>query len=210
MVDICPQCGNYDWNKTVDEEKIICPKCGHCWNFVKLPLFVVTGASGVGKTTTLHALQAMTRDFICMDSDLFYNLMPHETEEDAMEQLEQLMAFSRDMMQCGRPTVWAMAGGFERLPRPYGTRFFSGLYVLALTCPEEALLRRMKEGRKITDPDWLQSSVDYNRYFREHDQLGGMKYDLLEIGGMTVEKAAQAVEGWLKEKLEPKISRERK
>lgn len=210
MMDICPQCGNYDWDKTVDGDRIICPKCGHSWKFLKLPLFVVTGASGVGKTTTLQALQTMTRDFLCMDSDLFYNLMPHETEEDALAQLEQLMAFSRDMMQCGNPTVWAMAGGIERLTRPYGARFFSGIFVLALVCPEQELRRRMTEGRKITDPDWVQSSVDFNRYFMEHDQLDGMNYDLLDLGGMTVKKAAGAVEGWLKEKLEPQRNYERK
>ena len=28
MVDICPLCGNYDWDKTVDGSIITCPQCG--------------------------------------------------------------------------------------------------------------------------------------------------------------------------------------
>lgn len=201
MVDICPRCGNYDWDKTVDGDKITCPKCGHSWDFLKLPLFIVTGASGVGKTTTVQALQGETRDFVCMDSDLFYNLMPHGTREDYLTQIEQLMVVSRDVMQCGKPGVWAMAGNIDLLAEAYGTQFFSKISVLALVCPELELRRRMTEGRGIQDPDWLQSSVDYNRYFWEHDRIGSVAFDRLDIGKLSVSEAACRVEGWLKGRL---------
>lgn len=202
MVDICPRCGNYDWDKAVEGNKITCPKCGHGWDFLKLPLFIVTGASGVGKTTTVQALQAVARDFVCLDADFFYNLMPHETEGDYMAQTEQAQALSRDIMQCGKPTVWARAGNIDMLAKTYGARFFSAIYVLALVCPAEELRRRMAQGRGISDPGWLESSADYNRYFMEHDNIGGVRYDLLDVGGMAVGEAARRVERWLKSKLE--------
>ena len=28
MIEICPKCGNYEWDKEITEEKIHCPKCG--------------------------------------------------------------------------------------------------------------------------------------------------------------------------------------
>ena len=49
MVEICPKCGNFSPDKTVTDNTIACPKCGHSWEFLRLPLFIVTGASGVGK-----------------------------------------------------------------------------------------------------------------------------------------------------------------
>ena len=202
MVDICPQCGNYNWDKTVDGSTITCPRCGHGWRFLKLPLFVVTGASGVGKTAAVQALQGLTRDFVCLDADFFYNLMPHETQEDYMAQTEQAQALSRDIMQCGRPVVWAQAGNIHMLDKTYGARFFDGIYVLALTCPEEELRRRMTEGRNISDQGWIQSSVDYNRYFMEHDHIGSVAYERLDTGGMDVNRAAWAVEKWLGQKSE--------
>lgn len=202
MVDICPQCGNYDWDKTVDGNKIICPKCGHSWAFWKLPLFVVTGASGVGKTTTVQALQGFTRDFVCLDGDMFYNIMPHETEEDYMAQTEQMMAFARNVSQCGRPTVWARAGNIHQLAKAYGTRFFSSVYVLALVCSEEELRGRMTVGRKISDEGWIQSSVDYNRYFWEHQDIGGVAYERLDVGDIALLEAARKVDLWLKNKME--------
>lgn len=202
MVDICPQCGSYDWDKAVDGSTITCPRCGHRWAFLKLPLFVVTGASGVGKTATVQALQGLTRDFVCLDADFFYNLMPHETQEDYMAQTEQAQALSRDIMQCGRPAVWARAGNIHMLNMTYGARFFDGIYVLALTCPEEELRRRMTEGRNISDQGWIQSSVDYNRYFMEHDHIDTVAYERLDTGGMDVNRAARAVEKWLGQKSE--------
>ena len=102
MVDICPRCGNYDWDKTVNGDKITCPKCGPHWEFLKLPLFVVTGASGVGKSTTVQAMQHKSGEFVCLESDMLYNLMPHKTPEDYMAQTEAMMAFARDIMQCGK------------------------------------------------------------------------------------------------------------
>lgn len=202
MVDICPLCGNYDWDKTVDGSIITCPQCGHGWAFLKLPLFVVTGASGVGKTTTVQALQRVSRDFVCLDADFFYNLMPHETEADYMAQTEQAQSLSRDVMQCGRPVVWAQAGNIHMLDKTYGTRFFSGIFVLALTCPEEELRWRMTAGRGISDEGWIQSSADYNRYFMEHDNIGGVAYERLDMGGIRAEEAARAVHAWLRGKME--------
>lgn len=201
MIDICPRCGDYAWNKTMEGPSISCSKCGHSWTFVKLPLFVVTGASGVGKTTAVQALQRSCQDFVCLDNDLFYNIMPHETQEDYMAQTEQMMAFAREIMQCGKPTMWARAGNVDLLGGAYGSRFFSGIYVLALVCGEEELSRRMGEGRGISDPGWLRSSADYNRYFMEHDNIGGVPYDALDVTGLTVDEAASAVGQWAKGKL---------
>lgn len=201
MVEICPKCGNYDPDKTVADNTIACPKCGRAWDFLKLPLFVVTGASGVGKSTTVQALQGRSRDFVCLDSDLFYNIMPHETPEDYMAQTEAMMVFARDVMQCGRPTVWARAGNIDMLSKAYGTRFFSGIYVLALTASEEELRRRMTGGRGIADPGWIQSSIDYNRYFMEHDSIGDVQYDALDISGLTADQAAGELERWAVSKL---------
>lgn len=203
MVDICPQCGNCAWGKKVTGSVIFCPECGAQWEFLKLPLFVVAGASGVGKTSTVQALQGMTQDFVCMDADFFYNITPHETEDDYMAQNEQMALFSRNIMQCGKPVVWARAGNLGMLDQGYGPRFFSGIFVLALTCSEEELQRRMTQGRGIADEGWIQSSVDYNRWFQEHEYARGVRFERLDVSGLSVKEAAQAVEGWMKEKWDP-------
>ena len=67
-----------------------------------MPLFVLTGCSGVGKTTTAHELMVSTTDIVVLDADFFYNLMPHETQEDYLQQIEALEDLSKNIMQAGR------------------------------------------------------------------------------------------------------------
>ena len=201
MVEICPKCGNFSPDKTVTDNTIACPKCGHSWEFLRLPLFIVTGASGVGKSTTVHALQQMSREFVCLESDMLYSIMPHETPGDYMAQTEAMMAFSRDVMQCGKPAVWSRAGNIQMLSNSYGTRFFSVIFVLALTAGEAELRRRMTEGRGIADLEWIQGSVDYDRYFSEHDNIEGVYYDTLDVSKLTVQEAARELERWALGKL---------
>ncbi|BCN30754.1 hypothetical protein [Anaeromicropila herbilytica] len=45
MIGICPNCGNYEWNKEVSEDKkyIQCQQCGHQWSYKAMPLFILTG-----------------------------------------------------------------------------------------------------------------------------------------------------------------------
>lgn len=47
MIEICPKCGNHEWDKEIIGDKICCPKCGEKWNFILMPLFVLTGCSGL-------------------------------------------------------------------------------------------------------------------------------------------------------------------
>lgn len=198
MIAICPKCGNHGWNKEVAGNIISCPQCGEKWSFVKKPLYILTGCSGIGKTTTGVALQKLTADYVVLDADMFYNIMPHETDKDYFAQVEQIGSLSKNIVQSGKAVVWTMAGNLDKLPNTYNSRFFSGIYALALVCGEEALRRRMTEGRGITDEGWLQGSVDYNNYFRTHTQIGEMHFDTLDTEGKSVQKVAEGVLEWLK------------
>lgn len=198
MIGICAKCGNYDWDKTVTETEITCPKCGHSWEYKRLPVYVVTGCSGVGKTTAVQTIQQMTDEFVCLDADMFYNIMQPKTDEDYAAMVEQVLSLSKNLSQAGKPTVWAMAGNIDKLAHAYGKRFFTEIRVFALTVDEPELRRRMTEGRGITDPNWIQSSVDYNNYFRTHETIGDTKYEWIDCTGMDVRKVAERVLDWLK------------
>ena len=52
MIGQCIKCGNCNWDKEINGNTVRCPKCGHTWEKRTLPLFILTGCSGVGKTTT--------------------------------------------------------------------------------------------------------------------------------------------------------------
>ena len=201
MIGICPHCGNYAYDKEVAENQVRCPKCGETWQFKKMPLFILTGCSGMGKTTTGIEIMKQQNDFIVLDADMFYNIMPHETQEDYLNQIEQMESLSKNIMQSGKTVLWTMAGNLDKLNRVYNRRFIGEIYCLALVCDEGELRRRMTEGRKITDADWIQSSVDYNHYFQTHACLADMPFEAFDTTGKSVSKVAEYVIGWVKAKL---------
>ena len=198
MIGSCPHCGNWQWDKEVTETEVICPKCGGRWPLRKLPVYILTGCSGVGKTTTGQALQKMTDEFIVLDSDMFHSLLQPRTEEGHMQVVEQTLSLTKNTNQAGKLTLWTKAGLIDKFPLAYNARFFSRIKVLALTAEESELRRRMTEGRQISDEGWIESSVDYNHYFRTHTSIGAVPYDALDITKLSPEQAAKKVLEWLR------------
>lgn len=73
-----------------------------------------------------------TTEFIVLDADIFFNLMPHETQEDYFEQIEQIESISKDIMQVGKPVLWTLADNLDKLNKVYNRTFLGGHI---LPCP---------------------------------------------------------------------------
>lgn len=197
MIGICSKCGNHEWDKKVEDNEIICPKCGNRWKFKKLPIFFLTGCSGIGKTTTGIELQKITSDYVILDADMFYNIMHPQNEDENYHMIAQIFNLTKNINQSGKMTVWTMAGNIDKLYQTYGSKYFSEINVLALTATSEEVRRRMQDGRKIEDEGWIQDSIDYNEYFRTHDSLGDTKFECLDCTKDTPEIIAEKVLEWL-------------
>ena len=193
MISICPHCGSNRWNKTATATHITCPECGHSWPYRHGPLLLLTGCSGVGKTTTAVQLRALAKGMAVLDGDMFY--IPDDAQLPGM--LEKVGNLSASLMQTGVPCLWTLTGGLEILPETYHYRFFSGVRCLALVCEPDELRRRMTQGRGITDEGWLRSSREYNDYFRTHDAIGSIPFHRLDVTRLTPQEAAQRVLRWL-------------
>lgn len=200
MIEICSNCGNYEWDKEIIGDKLRCPKCGAEWEFRTMPLFILTGCSGVGKTTTAIEIMRKKVDFVVLDADIFSGLINWDTDDGCDNWVELIANISKDIMQSGRPVLWTMAGCLDRLPKTHNSRYFSKINCLALVCEESHLRKRMQEGRGITDENWVNGSCDYNRYFMTHESLGDTKYEVLDITGKEPCDVADYVIEWVKGK----------
>ena len=194
MISICPHCGSNRWNKTATATHITCPECGHSWPYRRGPLLLLTGCSGVGKTTTATRLFGMTKAFAVLDADMFY--IPDDSQLSSM--LEKVCNLSAAFNQQGTAILWTMAGGLDCIKDTYHRQFFSEIKCLALTCEPDELRRRMTEGRGITDERWLNGSREYNEYFRTHNELGDVHFDKLDITRLSPVEAAEQVLNWVK------------
>jgi hypothetical protein len=201
MIGICGKCGNHKWDKIVKEGRVICPECNHSWNYISLPLFILSGCSGVGKTTTGIELMQRQNDVVVLDADIFCGVQNASTEDDYRKRVDTIESLSRNISQSGKPVLWTMAGNLDMLTKSYNTRFFDGIYCLVLTVDEDALRDRMINGRGITDSGWIEGSVGYNQYLRTHNTLGELSYETLDITNKTPAEVADAVIEWYKKYL---------
>lgn len=193
MISMCPQCGSNRWNKTATATHVTCPECGHSWPYRRGPLLLLTGCSGVGKTTTAIRLFGMTKDFTVLDGDMFY--IPDDSH--LLSMLEKVCNLSAAFNQQGTAILWTMAGGLDCIKDTYHRQFLSEIKCLALTCEPDELRRRMTVGRHITDERWLEGSREYNEYFRTHDELGDVRFDMLDITRLSPDEAAEQVYAWM-------------
>lgn len=197
MIGICPKCGNYEWDKEVTERSIKCPKCGHTWNFKKFPMFVLSGCSGVGKTTAAQELMQRDVNFVILDADMYRGIIPLKSDSDYQMRIEQMESLSRNIMQSGQPVLWTMAGSLDKLNNTYNRRFFSEIFCLALVCDEKELRCRMTDGRGISDEKWINDSVNYNNYFKTHKNIGDLQFDTFDVTAKSVSETADHIADWV-------------
>lgn len=202
MIGICPKCGNYDWNKEISQDgsKIICQSCGHRWPFKRLPLFIITGASGVGKTTGLQELMQHETDYIVMDSDIFC-FMPHGTAEEMKFKRETLLNVSKNVMQVGKPLVWSASSLPDQFEDTYNRRFFSNIYYLALVCDAQKLEQRMRKGRHIDDENWIKGSADFNNWFMKNGPSYKYPIEVCDISELSIKEYAKFIDEWIMSKI---------
>jgi hypothetical protein len=71
----CGRCGRWIGPPTAVEPAgagtaaAVCARCGHREFFVYLPLFVVTGANGVGKSTVCRPLRRRLPEYVVFEAD---------------------------------------------------------------------------------------------------------------------------------------------
>ena len=201
MIGTCNKCGNHKWDKIIKDGKVICPECNNSWSYRALPLFILSGCSGVGKTTTGIEIMHRQTDVVVLDADIFCGVQNACTEDDYRRRIDTLESLSRNIAQCGKPVLWTVAGNLDMIPHSYNAQFFSGIHCLVLVTDEGSLRERMTVGRGITDKSWIEGSVGYNKYLGEHDHIGELSYDRLDITGKSPDEVADEVISWYREYL---------
>ena len=140
MINVCFNCGLYHADKIIDPEGpyAICPACGYKHIFRHLPLLMVAGASGVGKSTIGWHLADRVREAIVLDADILWRPEFNKPEDHYREFFETWLRMCKNISQSGKPVVLLCAGGIpENVEQCVERRYFSDVHYLALTCEIE-------------------------------------------------------------------------
>ena len=55
----------------------------------------------------------------------------------------------------------------------------------------------MTVGRGITNDGWINSSVDYNKYFKTHEKIGEVSFTTIDTDGKSPIEAAKCILKWM-------------
>ena len=146
MQEICERCGAWRPDQIIapDGRSMSCPACGFVSPLRRGPLFVVTGASGAGKSTALRLLYQEERDYLVMESDILWEDRWQDPEGRYTAYFNLWLRVCKNIGQGGRPVVLGGCMAPHQLEPCVERRYFSAVHYLALVAAPEELRRRLQ------------------------------------------------------------------
>jgi predicted kinase len=211
MFNVCSSCGMYAVEKEIHpgggwRAEAACPNCGHLHPFLRLPLFVVTGASGTGKTALAQMAAAEVGDFVHLEMDVLWSPAFNTPEDDYRAFRSAWLRLAKNIGQAGRPVVLygsVSPAQFENNPE---RRYFSQLHYLALACQPEMLSTRLlarPDWRGTSSEDFIASMQQFNRWFYDNAEPVTPRLTLLDTTQQSPLQTLVVLRGWLQNLWKP-------
>lgn len=205
-MNVCFQCGMYHADKIIDPVGpfAVCPECGFRHPFRQLPLLVVSGASGAGKSTVCQRLSGQLTRTVLLDSDILWRPEFNTPETNYRDYFELWLRLCKNISQSGRPVVLfgAGAGVPENIEDCIERRYFSHVHYLALVCSAESLAERLQRRpiwRGTRDVKYIEEHIRFNRWFREYDSQPAI--ERIDTTNTLPEKTVAQVASWIDERV---------
>lgn len=206
MINVCSQCGVYRADKSVSLSRsvAICPECGHEHPFSIMPLFLVGGASGTGKSTVVEPLLRKQPPVVVLEADILWRPEFDKPDEQYLDFFETWLRLAKNIAQNGRP-VLLLGAGFavlKNITQCVESRYFSQIYTLALTCRDDLLIQRLQarpEWRASHSKSFIDDNLAFNRWCRgQADQIAD--YHELDTSDIAVDDTAAQILAWVLER----------
>lgn len=176
-----------------------CPQCGRLDGGASIqPLFVVTGASGSGKTAvSAHLAELLAGRCMTLDVDLLLDAAQSLNGAGTVDWpafREAWLAVAHGVAQSGMPTVLIgplIPDHLEGLP---GRRWIGEMHFLVLDCSDSLRQTRI-EGRPTWRSRDISDQIAFGRWLREHIP------DQFDTGTGTPRDTAEALSRWVLDRL---------
>lgn len=205
---VCASCGAFNAEHQVADGEpgwaiALCPACGAGARFRRLPLFVMTGASGSGKSTTCRRLMHSLPECVVLESDILYGSLDMSGEDGLRRYWDAWLRVVMNVHQAERPVLLCgtlVPSLIESLP---SQAYLAGTHYLAMTCDDAELERRLRArpAWRGCDDAFIAEHLAFNRWFRLKTDPEQPLIALIDTTGTSVEESAEAVRQWVRARL---------
>lgn len=198
MSKVCPSCGDFNHPQLQRRPGgARCPACGHLDSLTFLPLFIVTGPSGSGKSAVVPALRRLLPDWDVFETDILWD------SGGSWETVKcNWLRIAHSIAQSGRGTVLCGTILPEQIRNCNHLAFFSRIHYLALVCEENVLRNRLRARpawRGCTE-EFIAEQVKLLRWLREQS---GAAFDppfvAVDTTCQAVEDTASRIAEWVRD-----------
>jgi len=203
VLNVCANCGAYHADKRIEPDGpyAVCPACGHRERFRRLPLLVVGGASGTGKSVLCRELTGRVDEAVLLDGDILWRPEFATPEDGYRGFFETWLRLAKNIAQSGRPVALFNAGMVVpgNVEPCVERRYFMRVHYLALVCEPEELARRLRARpawRESGDGAWIQEQVRFDQWLRANAH-GDSPITLVDTTNLSIQAAAERVAAWI-------------
>lgn len=199
MFNVCPQCGEYAVEKTIDPTGpyAICPFCHYRHPFLQQPLFIITGPSGGGKSTVCLELISRMKECVVLEGDILWG-----TSES--DYYNMWLRVAKNIGQAGRPVVLCSTFLPEQFETRLERRYFSALHYLAMVCDDSLLSERLRQRptwRKSGSDDVVERMIQFNHWLKEHAVTTNPPMTLYDNSQRSLQETTNDIAQWIRERI---------
>jgi hypothetical protein len=215
VVNVCWACGLYRADKVIDPHGpfAVCPECGYRHPFRQMPLLLISGASGSGKSTVCQALLGRLPEVVLLDSDILWRPEFNTPEDNYLAFFETWLRLCKNIGQAGRPVVLfgAGVGVPANLESCVERRYLGPLHYLALTCAPDALAERLRqrpEWRGSGEPAFIEAQLQFNRWFQTEGRQAIPPVEVFDTTQASIFETTAYVAAWIRARVDTADSHE--
>jgi len=202
MFNVCPRCGEYAEVKPIDPSGpfVVCPRCGARQPFAWLPLFILTGASGTGKSAICRHLPAALPECVAMEGDILWGHVAASPDDNYRSYRNVWLRVAKNIAQGGRPVVLcgtALPDQVEPCPE---RRYFTAVHYLALVCDDDVLAERLRRrpGALAVAPEFIEEMRRFNRWMQRHAAETAPGMALLDTTQLPLAASVERTAAWVR------------